>query len=299
MKPHPKNPANNIAPDVIFSEAALYRAWRIVRGQGNTPGIDGMDLKTFESQLPIELTQLQREILTGSYQPKSVKRFYVPKPSGKNRPLSLWAIRDRVAQRVVHDYLTPIVERIFLPCSYGFRPGRSPHMAAEAVKAAYHRRLRWVVDTDIAHCFDSIPIDLLLGQVQRVVPSSLVIKLIEQWLYTPILQQDGEKAGVSQGSVISPQLANLYLHRFDQMIFSALTDVFLVRFADDFVILCRERPDAEWALQVAQHALASLRLSLNPDKTRVVHFQEGFQFLGFTFKGSRYRPTTLPEITGE
>jgi group II intron reverse transcriptase/maturase len=273
-------------PEVLVSMEALHRAWRLVRRNGSAPGSDGMTTARFERHLEAELERLRDQILSGKYHSHPIKRFYVPKDSGKNRPLSLWALRDRIAQRVIHDYLTPILEGQFLTCSYGFRPERSVEDAVEAIVRERNHNRRWVVDGDIRDCFDSIPINLLMSQVRTLVPSRLAVRLIYQWLRTPIEGQYGERAGVSQGSVISPQLANLYLHRFDQMIVAALPEARLIRFADDFVILCRQRADANWALKVAQQSLASLKLQLNRDKTRIVHFQEGFTFLGVTFKGS-------------
>ncbi len=284
--PNPVKP--DPAPDVLFSLEALHRAWRLVRRNGTSPGSDGMTAAQFDQNLAEEFAKLRGEILAGQYKPCPVKRFYVPKDSGKNRPLSLWALRDRVAQRVIHDYLTPILESQFLDCSFGFRPGRSIEEAVGAIVQARESNRRWVVDADIASCFDRIPINLLMAQVRTLVPSRLAVRLIQQWLHTPVAGQYGEKAGVSQGSVISPQLANLYLHRFDQMILAALPEARLVRFADDFVILCRQRQEATWALNVARQSLANLKLQLNRDKTRIIHFQEGFVFLGVTFKGNRY-----------
>ena len=228
--PNPVKP--DPAPDVLFSLEALHRAWRLVRRNGTSPGSDGMTAAQFDQNLAEEFAKLRGEILAGQYKPCPVKRFYVPKDSGKNRPLSLWALRDRVAQRVIHDYLTPILESQFLDCSFGFRPGRSIEEAVGAIVQARESNRRWVVDADIASCFDRIPINLLMAQVRTLVPSRLAVRLIQQWLHTPVAGQYGEKAGVSQGSVISPQLANLYLHRFDQMILAALPEARLVRFAD-------------------------------------------------------------------
>lgn len=274
----------------LFSPASLRRAWVQVRRNGSSPGVDGVSVADFASNLDAGLEALRRDILNGSYRPSPVRRFYVAKASGKNRPLSVWTVRDRIAQRVVLDYLTPLLEEMFLPCSYGFRPGRSTEDAVRSVQYAYKKGRRWVVDADIRNCFDSIPPDLLIQQVGRVVKSARVTSLIQQWLHTPIKGQAGERAGVSQGSVLSPLLANLYLHRFDQMIFAALPGVFLVRFADDFVMLFEKRSQAEWGEVVAGQALNSLGLELNEDKTRVVHFQEGFAFLGMAFRGSKVRP---------
>ena len=278
------------APEQLFSLAALHRAWRLVRRSGLSAGTDRVTPQEFERRLEDELTHLRHDILSGQYQPKPVSRFYLPKSNGKQRPITLWAVRDRVAQRVVLDYLTPILEDVFLDCSYGFRPGRSVSDAVEAVVRARDRHLRWVVDADITACFDSIPPELLLPQVRSLVPSGLIVRLIEQWLNTPVYKYRHIRAGVSQGGVISPQLANLYLHRFDQMIQAALPEVTLVRFADDFVIFCRRKREAWWSLAVAQRSLGNLKLYLNMEKTRVTHFDEGFSFLGVTFKGGWHSP---------
>lgn len=277
-------------PEQLFSLAALHRAWRLVRRSSPSAGTDRVTPQEFERRLEDELTRLHHDILSGQYRPKPVNRFYLPKPNGKQRPITVWTVRDRIAQRVVLDYLTPILESVFLDCSYGFRPGRSVPDAIAAVIQARDAHLRWVVDADITACFDSIPPELLLPQVRSLVSSGLVIRLIEQWLNTPVYKYPHLRAGVSQGGVISPQLANLYLHRFDQMSQAALPEAVLVRFADDFVILCRRKREAWWGLAVAERSLGNLKLRLNMDKTRVVQFDEGFSFLGVTFKGSWHSP---------
>lgn len=276
-------------PEVLFSMNALRRAWRVVRKSGDSPGRDGVTHAKFEAALDIELNRLRQHILNGAYQPVPVQRFYIRKASGKNRPISLWAMRDRVAQRVVLDYLTPILEALFLDVSCGFRLGRSTTDAVRAVIAARDAGLCWVVDADIADCFGSIPLDLLVGQVERIIPSALACRLIRLWLYTPVANEQGSIAGVSQGGVISPPLANLYLHRFDEMILAALPKARLVRFADDFVLLCADEDQAAWAMEVARRALENLKLRLNLRKTRIVHFDEGFTFVGATFKGRHYQ----------
>jgi len=143
------------APEQLFSLAALYRAWRLVRRSGSSAGTDRVTPQEFERQLEDELTHLRHDILSGQYQPKPVNRFYLPKPNGKQRPITVWTVRDRIAQRVVLDYLTPILESVFLDCSYGFRPGRSVVDAIGAVIRTRDRHLRWVVDADITACFDA------------------------------------------------------------------------------------------------------------------------------------------------
>jgi group II intron reverse transcriptase/maturase len=284
------------SPEQLFSPEALRRAWQFVRRNGQSPGLDGLRPANFEAQLESQLQALRDDVLSGRYKPQAVQRYYKPKTSGKNRPLSIWCLRDRVAQRVVHDYLTPLLERHFLPCSYGFRPGRSVEQAIAAVMDYRGANYRWVLDGDIENCFDSIPIPLLMSQARSFIPSNLALGLIELWLYAPVQHHQGVVAGVSQGSVLSPQLANLYLHRFDEMIAAALPESRLVRFADDFLILSRERREAFWSQSVAKRCLGNLRLRLNMQKTQVIHFEEGFQFLGRHFKGRRM--TLLPPSSG-
>lgn len=281
----PGRAAADPAPEVLFSMNALRRAWRLVRRSGESPGVDGMTMETFEAQLDTELNRLRQQLLNGTYQPNLVRRFYIQKANGKQRPICLWTLRDRTVQRVVHDYLSVLFEDLFLDCSYGFRPERSVEQAVQAVVAARDRELLWVLDADIADCFGSIQIELLMGQVRRAVRSELVIKLIDQWLHTPVEKRTHDTAGLSQGGVISPLLANLVLHRFDEMVVAALPQAQLVRFADDFIILCRDEKEVTWSMEVARRSLENLRLSLNLRKTRIVHFEEGFHFLGYVFKG--------------
>jgi group II intron reverse transcriptase/maturase len=286
-------------PEVLFSMNALRRAWRFVRRSGPSAGTDGLTQAQFEEHLDVELNRLRQHMLNGTYQPQPVRRFYVKKASDQQRPISIWAMRDRVAQRVIHDYLTPLLESILLDCSYGFRPERSVEQAVQAVIRARDEGLLWVLDADISDCFGSIPPLLLLAQVRRVIPSAFVLKLLDLWLHTPVAGgKPGETAGVSQGGVISPQLANLYLHRFDEMVLAALPQARLVRFADDFVILCRSDQEAAWSLEVARRSLENLRLTLNMRKTRLVHFEEGFTFLGVSFKG-RWHQAAVPQPNRE
>jgi RNA-directed DNA polymerase len=283
---------NDPAPEVLFSMNSLRRAWRLVRRKGTSPGTDGVSLKQFETNLDDELNRLRQQLIGGTYQPHPVRRFYIKKASGSQRPICIWALRDRVAQRVVLDYLTPTFELLFLKCSYGFRPGLSPINAVEAIVRFRNTGREWVLDADIKDCFGSIDPDLLMGQVRKVVHSKMVKQLIHQWLNTPVHKCRGEVAGISQGGVISPSLANLYLHQFDQMVMAALPQAKLIRFADDFIILSRIESEATWSIEVARRSLANLRLSLNMRKTRIVNFDEGFKFLGFEFKGDQYRNLT-------
>lgn len=277
----------NPEPDILFSMNALRRAWQQVRCSGGSPGSDGVKPAAFEQNLDVNLNRLRQHILNGTYHPHPVRRFYIKKPNGKQRPISLWALQDRVAQRVVHDYLMILLEPMFLESNFGFRPGMGVEQAVGAIVRGREAELRWVLDADIADCFGTIPPDILMGQVRRIVRSSIVAQLIDGWLHTPVQGIDGEVAGVSQGGVISPLLANLYLHRFDEMLLAALPQSRLIRFADDFVILNRSEREAVWSLEVARRSLANLHLNMNMRKTRLVTFDEGFVFLGVTFKGNQ------------
>ncbi len=215
--------------------------------------------------------------------PRPVQRYYKLKPSGKKRALSIWSVRDRVAQRVILEYITPILERLYLPCSYGFRLGRTVAQAVHAVQTALDQGRHWLVDADIADCFDSIPIEPLLARVREAIPSAHAVTLIGLWLQTPVKGHNEQRAGVSQGAVISPQLTNLYLHTFDQIVTTQMRAVSLVRFADDFVILCPTHFAAEAALTLTERILNNLGLKLNPAKTRLIHRDQGMDFLGVHF----------------
>lgn len=270
----------------IFSAEALRRAWQVVRRNGATPGVDRVTMRQFERNRDRNLARLREELVGGTYEPLPVQRVLVPKPGGGLRPLAIWSLRDRVAQRAVHDYLVPIVEPRFLDCSYGFRPGRSVADAVQAVIGARDASRRWVVDADIEDCFGSLDHRRLVGQVRAWVQEPAVVALIEKWLrarvYNPARGLPAT-AAASQGGVITPLLANLYLHAFDVQVTRIVSYGTLVRFADDFVILCRRRREAEVALVAARQALGRLRLRLNPRKTRLVHFDQGFKFLGVFF----------------
>lgn len=268
----------------LFSRAALQRAWRSVRANKGGPGVDGISIRKFERDLDTHLSELQHELISGTYKPRPVRRVLVPKPNGGLRPLAMWALRDRVAQRVVYEYLEPIFEPVFLDCSYGFRPGRGVADAVERVRLHREANRRWVLDADIKNCFDQIDAGILMRLTRRRVRHKTVLRLIRNWLDAEIFNSvDGRpaRAGASQGSVLSPMLSNIYLHDFDQQLIRQ--GYHLVRYADDLVILCRRKQEAHQAYKDAGRALKHLRLELHPEKTQIVHFDEGFKFLGYFF----------------
>ena len=266
-----------------FSDDALRRAWQQVKANGGGPGVDGVDIQAFEAHLADQLAALQVELSQGSFQPQAVRRVLIPKRNEGLRPLAIWTLRDRLAQRAVLNAVEPLFEPRFLACSHGFRPGRSTQSAVDMVIAARDDGLRWVLDADIKECFDNIDPTLLMQLVRRQLHDTALLRLIELWLQAHILTAAGQvrAAGAAQGGVLSPLLCNIYLHQFDL----ALTErgLHLVRYADDFVVLNQRRKEAEAAQETAQAALAALRLEFNPYKTRIVHFDQGFKFLGRFF----------------
>lgn len=266
-----------------FTPEALRRAWLSVRANKGTAGADGKTISTFEQNLDQQLAQLSRELHDLSYRPHRVTQVLVPKNSGDWRPLTLWAIRDRIAQRAAHNYLEPVCEPRFLPCSYGFRPGRTTKDAAQAIQQARRQGAEWVLDADIKDCFGRMDSNYLLKQLhQWQIPQPLG-ELIKRWLQAKVWNAwlgDG-KAGTSQGGAISPLLCNIYLHAFDTAM--QKQHLYLVRYADDLVILGKNKTAIHQAQELSANILRQLSLELHPQKTRVTHFKEGFQFVGWFF----------------
>jgi group II intron reverse transcriptase/maturase len=264
-----------------FTPEALRRAWLAVKAAGGGPGADDETLALFAQTLDARLEQLRLELVGGHYRPRPLRQILVAKPGGGWRPLLLWAVRDRIAQRVMLELLTPTFESIFLPCSYGFRPGRTVQDALDQVIAYRNQHRRWVVHADIHNCFDAIDSERLLALVQRRVKDRLLLRYVRGWLRADILNSaDGlpKQAGAGQGGVLSPLLANIYLHEFDQAMLQK--QLALVRYADDFVICCRRKEEATAALALAHQTLDRLKLKLSARKTRITHIDDGVSWLG-------------------
>lgn len=278
------SPVPSTPPAQLFTQAALRRAWLAVKRTGGGAGVDGMTIQKFEANLEQELGALRKELIRGDYQPRPIRRIFVPKPNGGLRPLALWALRDRTAQRVVYDIIAPCFEALFLPCSFGFRPGLGVEDAVRRLQELRDEQRCWVVDADIKDCFDRIDSQRLLKLVAEQVQDALLLHYIARWLEAHIFNTaDGvpQKAGASQGSVLSPLLANIYLHQIDR---SLLQQQFaLIRYADDLVVCCRRKADAQHALVAVHDALVQWGLQLNEQKTRLVHFDQGFEWLGYFF----------------
>jgi len=277
--------------DKVYWRDILERAWEDVKENQGSPGPDGETIHEIEERGVDELLEeLQRELKDGTYRPGPVLRVNIPKPNGGTRPLGIPNVRDRVVQAATKIVIEPIFEADFLPFSFGFRPGKSAHDATEEVYKWLNFGLEHVLDADIEHCFDEIPHDKLMKEVARRISDGYILKLINMWLKSPVLI-DGTfcsvKKGTPQGGVISPLLANIFLHRVDdEWVKRGMTkrrgpNAQLVRYADDIVVLSN-KPIAGPA-SVLCGILAELGLKLSESKTRIVRAEKGFDFLGFRF----------------
>lgn len=284
--------------DKVYSLRSLKVAWRKVRRRKGAAGVDGQSLQKFERRLEQELKQVQRELQEERYRPRAVRRTWIEKGGGKKRPLGIPCVRDRVTQTSLLQVLEPIFEKKFSQHSFGFRPGRSCKDALRAVEQHLEAGYHWVVDADIEKYFDCIDPEILMQEVEKEVSDGRVLRLLRSYLEQDVME--GMKSwkperGTPQGAVISPLLANTYLHPVDEVMEAARK--VMIRYADDVVILCRTEKQARKMLGKLRKELEKRKLRLNPGKTRVVDARRkgGFDFLGYHFERGKKWPRKRSE----
>jgi len=279
--------------DKVYSIGNLRSAFSMVKANKGSPGIDHQTIEVFASRLEENLENVSRALQDGRYRPQAIKRVWIPKPGSKEkRPLGIPTVRDRVVQAALRNVLEPVFEKDFADHSYGFRPGRGCKDALRRVDALLKQGYSYVVDADLKSYFDTIPHDLLMARIRDKIADNCLLTLVELFLKQQVMEMTAgwtPETGTPQGAVLSPLLSNIYLNPLDHLM--AQSGVNMVRYADDFVILCRTEAEALKALALVQGWTAQAGLTLHPTKTRIVDaaVRGGFDFLGYHFeRGMRW-----------
>ena len=280
--------------DKVWKRENLQSALRQVQANGGAAGVDGLSCEAYRKDSPTRLQRVQDKLQKGNYQPRPVKRVWIPKLGSKElRPLGVPTVEDRIVQTALRNVIEPIFERIFAEHSYGFRPGRGAKDALRRVDQRLKAGKVWVVDADLKAYFDTIPQAPLMGRVEEQIADRRVLELIEKLLQQGVMESakgwQPTERGTPQGAVISPLLANLYLNPLDQMM--AWQGQEMVRYADDFVILCESQAKAQAVREQLRQWTAVAGLTLHPVKTRIIEASQkgGFDFLGYHFeRGHRW-----------
>lgn len=282
--------------DKVWQAGNLEAGWERVRKNKGSQGVDGETIRFFEANLDRELAKLREELQTGRYVPRSIKRKEIPKPGRKEtRPIGIPAVRDRIVQTALRNVIEPIFEKEFVEDSYGFRPKRGCKDALRVVQSLLRQGATWVVEVDIQKCFDTIPRKRLMADVEERIADGRILELIEAYLNAGVM--DGLRTftpeeGTPQGAVISPLLANIYLHPVDVRMNRA--GYRMVRYADDMVVLCRSGAEASEAMEMIRSLLEERGLQVHPEKTKVGDATQpgGFDFLGYHFEQGKRWPRT-------
>ncbi len=267
---------------MVYSYQNLILAWNKVKENRGCAGTDCITLEEFERDLDENLNILQKQLEKGDYRPLPVLRVYIDKDGGGKRSIGIPAVKDRIVQQALLSFMSPIFEKEFLDCSFAYRPGRSALIAIDRTEELIKKGIEWILDGDIEKFFDSVDHDLLLGFVAERISDPMVLRLIKEFLKTGVFENMSiheEYCGITQGSVISPLLANVFLHHFDLAIMAKGYN--LIRYADDFVILEDSQERINEALTDTAATLKALKLNLNQTKTRLFHARDGFVFLGY------------------
>ncbi len=284
--------------DKVYSPRNLRAAFAKVKANRGGPGADHQTIEMFEFHVEKNLQHLSGQLRDGCYRPQAIRRVWIPKPDGRSeRPLGIPTVRDRVAQAALRQVLEPIFERDFAERSYGFRPNRSCKDALRQVDGLLKAGYTWVVDADLKSYFDTIPHASLMARLRAKVADGRVLALIEAYLKQEVMETAGAwtpERGSPQGAVISPLLSNVYLDPLDHALAEA--GIEMVRYADDFVLLCRSESQARAALERVRQWALSAGLQLHPEKTRIVEATRpgGFDFLGYHFERGRHWPSPKP-----
>jgi len=268
-----------------ITEELMLKAFKAVKKNRGAAGIDKVSIEMYQSNLSENLLSLMREMKQGSYQPIPLRRVHIPKDDGKTRALGIPSVNCRIAQEVVRRLINSTFESRFHENSYGFRPGRNCHQAVERTIDYAQQGYKYVVDVDIKGFFDNIPHSLIMESIAARIADGNILDLIERFLTSGVMEEGEFKPttkGTPQGGVISPLLANIALNHLDW--FLVEKGYLFVRYADDFVVLCKTQPDAERALEEIRTYLEQMELQVSPEKTKICHYSEGFNFLGFSIK---------------
>lgn len=275
----------------MIKKRHLHYAAQKVLNNGGCGGIDGVEVEEFRDNYVKKMSALHRQLKEDRYEPQPVLRTYISKGNGEQRPLGIPVIKDRIAQQAVKQILEKHFEKVFCDCSYGFRPNRSTEDAIKKVEEYKEQGYNWVLDADVKSYFDTIDHEILMELIAEEISDGWILDIIRSWLTIGVMTEQGREEtteGTPQGGVISPLLANIYLHYFDEKM--TRRGYKLVRFADDFIIMAKSKAKAERALEVTRQIIENeLNLKLHPRKTVITNFYDGFKFLEFRFHHYRYK----------
>jgi group II intron reverse transcriptase/maturase len=270
--------------DQVLQPDNLRQAWEQVAERGGSGGIDRISIPRWRRNWEERLVNLAQSVRAQTYRPRRPRVLFIPKKDGSKRKISILTVADRVLQRAVLRVVDDIFDRQFLDCSYGYRAGRSFRVAVPKILAYRDSGRLWVVDADIDACFDSLRHELILKKFQEGVQDKAVLRLLQLWLR--VGDTNNNQVGISMGAVISPLLCNIYLDPLDQALVA--NGLHPVRYADDFCVFCASEAEAKQGLALTGQILAAMHLQLEPQKTRIAHFDPGFDFLGIHFYRDSY-----------